>query len=166
MDNKYVIDAIVEIPFGSRNKYETDKKNGRIRLDRVLYSAMGYPTEYGIIEHTLADDGDPLDMLIICTEPTYPGCEVPARVLGYLTMTDDGQGDYKLIAVADCDPRYNEIHDLKDVSPFILDEITNFFENYKTLQDIEVKVGEYHNKDEAIKLLNECKEAYLKVNNK
>ena len=118
-----VVEAVVEIPFRSRNKYEIDKKTGKIRLDRVLYSAMGYPTEYGIIENTLAPDGDPLDILIIGTEPTYPGCIVPCRVVGYLTMIDNGKEDYKLISVVDCDPRYDEVQELKDVSSFTLKEI-------------------------------------------
>ena len=87
--NNDVVEAVIEIPFRSRNKYERDEKTGRLKLNRVLYSAMGYPTEYGIIENTLAGDGDPLDILVIATEPTYPGCIVPARVVGYLEMYDD-----------------------------------------------------------------------------
>lgn len=160
-----VVEAVVEIPFRSRNKYEIDKKTGKIRLDRVLYSAMGYPTEYGIIEHTLAPDGDPLDILIIGTEPTYPGCIVPSRVVGYLTMIDNGKEDYKLISVVDCDPRYDEVKELKDVSPFVLKEIKNFFENYKTLQDIEVVVGAYHEKKEALALIKSCRECYKERGN-
>ena len=91
-----IIDALIEIPLGSKNKYELDKATGRIRLDRVLYAAMIYPAEYGIIENTLAPDGDPLDILVICSDPTFPGSIVPARVLGYLDMEDDGKLDYKL----------------------------------------------------------------------
>lgn len=155
-----VLEAIVEIPFRSRNKYEVDKKTGKIKLDRVLYSAMGYPAEYGTIEHTLAPDGDPLDILILATEPTYPGCIIPARVIGYLTMIDNGKEDYKLIFVVDCDPRYDEIHNLTDISPFTLKEIKNFFENYKSLQEINVKVGAYHNKKEALELIEICKKNY------
>lgn len=159
-----VVEAIVEIPFRSRNKYEIDKETGKIKLDRVLYSAMGYPTEYGTIENTLAPDGDPLDILILATEPTYPGCIIPARIIGYLTMSDNGKDDYKLISVVDCDPRFDEIKKLTDVSSFTLKEIKNFFENYKKLQDIEVVVGEYHNKDEALELLEECKKNYTNRN--
>lgn len=155
-----IVEAVVEIPFRSRNKYEVDHISGKIKLDRVLYSAMGYPAEYGFIENTLALDGDPLDILVIGTEPTYPGCIVPARVVGYLTVVDNGAEDYKLISVVNCDPRYEEVNELKDLSPFILEEIKNFFENYKTLQKIEVKVGDYHNKEEALKLIYECKERY------
>lgn len=158
---KDIVDATVEIPFRSRNKYEIDKKTGKIRLDRVLYSAMGYPTEYGTIENTLAPDGDPLDILILTTEPTYPGCIIPARIVGYLKMVDNGKEDFKLISVVDCDPRFNEIKDITDISEFTLKEIKNFFENYKKLQNIEVKVGNYHNKEEALILLEKCRQNYL-----
>ena len=88
---KNVVNAFIEIPLGSRNKYELDEKTGRIRLDRVLYSAMSYPAEYGHIENTLAPDGDPLDILVIAREKTFPGCIVPARVLGYLSTCDNGK---------------------------------------------------------------------------
>ena len=154
------VDALIEIPLGSKNKYELDKSTGRIRLDRVLYAAMIYPAEYGIIENTLAPDGDPLDILVICSDPTFPGCIVPARVLGYLDMEDDGKLDYKLISVVDCDPRYNDVTELEHLSPFVLKEIENFFSNYKLLQGITVKVGRYHNKSEALKIIEECKHAY------
>lgn len=155
-----VVEAVVEIPFRSRNKYEIDKKTGRIKLDRVLYSAMGYPAEYGTIENTLAPDGDPLDILILATEPTYPGCIIPARVIGYLKMLDNGKEDYKLISVVACDPRYDEIKELSDVSAFTLKEIKNFFENYKSLQEIKVEVGEYYSKEEALNLIELCKKNY------
>ena len=155
-----VVNALIEIPLGSKNKYELDEKTGRIKLDRVLYAAMIYPAEYGIIEHTLAPDGDPLDILVICSDPTFPGCMVPARVLGCLTMIDDGKLDYKLISVVDCDPRYNDVTELEHLSPFVLKEIENFLSNYKLLQGITVKVGHYHNKSEALKIIEECKHAY------
>ena len=155
-----IIDALIEIPLGSKNKYELDKATGRIRLDRVLYAAMIYPAEYGIIENTLAPDGDPLDILVICSDPTFPGCIVPARVLGYLDMEDDGKLDYKLISVVDCDPRYDDVTQLEHLSPLVLKEIENFFSNYKILQGITVKVGRYHNKGEALKIIEECKKAY------
>ena len=155
-----IVNAVVEIPFRSRNKYEIDKKTGKIKLDRVLYSSMGYPAEYGIVLDTLSPDGDPLDILVIATESTYPGCVVPSRVIGYLTMIDNGSEDYKLISVVDCDPRFNEIKELSDISTFTLKEIQNFFENYKKLENIDVKVGNYHNKEEAIRLIKECKERF------
>ena len=156
-----VIDALIEIPLGSKNKYELDKVTGRIKLDRVLYAAMIYPAEYGVIEQTLAPDGDQLDILVICNDPTFPGCTVPARVLGYLDMVDGGKLDYKLIAVVDCDPRYDSVQELEDLSPFVLKEIANFFANYKVLQGIKVEVGEYHGKEEAMAVIEACRKAYL-----
>ena len=155
-----VVNALIEIPLGSKNKYELDEKTGRIKLDRVLYAAMIYPAEYGILEHTLAPDGDPLDILVICSEPTFPGCIVPARVLGCLTMVDDGKLDYKLISVVDCDPRYADVKELEDLSPFVLKEISNFFANYKVLQNVTVEVGEYLNKAQALEIIEKCRKAY------
>lgn len=157
-----VVDALIEIPLGSKNKYELDKSTGRIKLDRVLYAAMIYPAEYGIIEETLAPDGDALDILVICSDPTFPGCIVPARVLGYLEMIDGGKLDYKLISVVDCDPRYDDITELEQLSPFVLKEISNFFSNYKVLQGATVEVGSYHGKEEAIKIIRQYAEAYKK----
>lgn len=151
-----LVDALIEIPLGSMNKYEVDKVTGQIRLDRVLYAAMRYPTEYGIIENTLAPDGDPLDILVIGTEPTFPGCIVPARVLGYLTMTDGGKPDYKLISVVDCDPRYADVHELEDLPGFKLKEISNFFDNYKVLQGVDVTTGEYRGRADAAAVIGEC----------
>ena len=156
-----VVNALIEIPLGSKNKYELDEKTGRIKLDRVLYAAMIYPAEYGILEHTLAPDGDPLDILVICSEPTFPGCIVPARVLGCLTMVDDGKLDYKLISVVDCDPRYADVKELEDLSPFVLKEISNFFANYKVLQNVTVEVGEYLNKSQALQIIEQCRAAYI-----
>lgn len=161
MDNN-IVDALIEIPLGSKNKYEMDKRSGRIRLDRVLYAAMIYPAEYGIIENTLAPDGDPLDILVICSDPTFPGCIVPARVLGYLDMEDGGKLDYKLISVVDCDPRYDDVTELEHLSPFVLKEIENFFGNYKVLQGITVKVGSYHGKEAAVQIIQQCRSAYEK----
>ena len=155
-----VLDALIEIPFGSRNKYEYDEKTGRMRLDRVLYSAMAYPAEYGIIEHTLAPDGDPLDILVITSEPTFPGCIVPARVLGYRASCDKGKGDYKLISVLDCDPRYANVHCLEDLPPFVLQEISNFFQNYKVLQNVQVDVWGYFSLDATLNVIRECRQRY------
>ncbi len=157
---KNVVDALIEIPLGSKNKYELDKETGRIRLDRVLYAAMIYPAEYGVIENTLAPDGDALDILVICSDPTFPGCIVPARVLGYLDMLDGGKLDYKLISVVDCDPRYASVQNLSDLNPFVLKEIANFFANYKVLQGIKVEVGDYHGKEEAMQVIEQCKKAW------
>ena len=155
-----VVSAIIEIPYRSRNKYEIDKKTGRMKLDRVLYSAMGYPAEYGYVENTLSPDGDALDILVLSTESSYPGCVVPARVIGYLKMIDKGLLDYKLIAVTDCDPRYDGVNKLDDVADFTLKEIKNFFENYKSLEGLQVKVEDYHGKIEALQILEECRKMY------
>lgn len=161
MSNKEnVVNAIIEIPFRSRNKYEIDKTSGRMKLDRVLYSAMGYPAEYGFIENTYSPDGDALDILVLATESTYPGCVVPARVIGYLKMIDKGYLDYKVIAVTDCDPRYDGINKLEDVEDFTLKEIKNFFENYKKLEGFEVVVEDYYGKEDALKIVKECQQAY------
>ena len=157
-----VVDALIEIPLGSKNKYELDEVTGRIKLDRVLYASMIYPAEYGIVEHTLAPDGDPLDILVVCSEPTFPGCIVPARVLGYLEMLDNGKLDYKLISVVDCDPRYDDIHELSDLPSFILKEIANFFANYKVLQNVPVEVGQYYGKAEAARIIAQCRENFKK----
>lgn len=156
-----VVNALIEIPLGSKNKYELDPKTGRIQLDRVLYASMMYPAEYGILENTLAPDGDALDILVICSDTTFPGCIVPARVLGYLDMIDNGKLDYKLIAVVDCDPRYNHYRQIEDINPFVLEEIANFFANYKVLQGIRVEVGTFHNAQEALQIIEACKAAYL-----
>ena len=159
-----IVDALIEIPLGSKNKYELDKATGRIRLDRVLYAAMIYPAEYGIIENTLAPDGDPLDILVICSDPTFPGCIVPARVLGYLDMVDGGKLDYKLIAVVDCDPRYDDVRELSDLAPFVLKEISNFFANYKVLQGVKVEVGDYYPREDAERIIQQCREEFKKAN--
>ena len=155
-----VVDALIEIPLGSKNKYEMDEVTGRIKLDRVLYASMIYPAEYGIVEHTLAPDGDPLDILVVCSEPTFPGCIVPARVLGYLEMLDNGKLDYKLISVVDCDPRYDDSHELADLPSFVLKEIANFFANYKVLQNVPVEVGQYYGKAEAVRIIAQCRENF------
>ena len=154
------VEALIEIPLHSKNKYEVDETTGKIKLDRVLYASMIYPTEYGIIENTLAPDGDPLDILVISDNPTFPGCYVPARVLGYLEMTDGGKTDYKLISVVDCDPRYANYQDLNELPDFILKEIKNFFDNYKVLQKVEVTTGNYHGKQDALNIIEECRARY------
>ncbi len=159
-----VVEALIEIPLHSKNKYEIDPTTGKIKLDRVLYASMVYPTEYGSVENTLAPDGDPLDILVVCDNPSFPGCYVPARVLGYLEMTDGGKPDYKLISVVDCDPRYSNYRELNELPDFILREIRNFFENYKVLQGIDVTTGDYHDKEDAIKIIDECKDRYKRKN--
>jgi len=159
------IEAVIEIPMGSKNKYEICKDEDVIKLDRVLYSSMSYPAEYGYIDHTLALDGDPLDILVLTTEPTFPGCVIQSRVIGYLEAIDDGDEDYKLIAVNDYDPRFNHICELEDIPPHTLAEIKNFFETYKMLEKKEVIINDYHGKEDALQLLKDCRKRYLDTNN-
>jgi inorganic pyrophosphatase len=128
------IEVTVEIPSGSRNKYEYDHRRDRFVLDRVLYSSVHYPCDYGFIEGSLAEDGDPLDVLVIIAEPTFPGCVVRARPVGVLDMADEKGHDYKILAVAHDDPRWDETVELEDLSPHRLREIENFFQTYKTLE--------------------------------
>lgn len=155
-----VVNALIEIPMGTKNKYEIDKKTGRIKLDRVLYSSVSYPAEYGFIENTLADDGDALDILILSSESTFPGCIVEARILGYLDIVDKGFGDQKVIAVTDKDPRYDHYQSLDDVHDHTKEEIKEFFRTYKHLQGIEVEIKEFHNLEDTIKLIEECENNY------
>lgn len=160
-----IVDAIIEIPLNTKNKFEIDETTGKIRLDRVLYSAMNYPVEYGYIENTLALDGDPLDILLVSSAPTFPGCIVEARVIGYLEVIDNGHEDYKIISVVNVDPRYNEINTLNDMPKFILEEIKDFFSNYKTLQNIPVEVLNYHDTEEALEIIENCKQRYKNKEN-
>jgi len=129
-----IVNAVVEIPSGSSNKYEYDVGLGVFRLDRVLYSPVHYPTDYGFIPSTLAEDGDPLDILILISRPTFPGCLLEARPIGMLDMVDDKGTDEKILAVAQHDPRYQRIEDLASVEPHILKEIEHFFNVYKSLE--------------------------------
>ena len=158
MNNIY--DAIIEIPLKTKTKFEIDKKTNNIRLDRVLYSAMTYPAEYGYIPNTLELDGDPLDILVISSEATFPGCVVPAKIVGVLTLIDNGLIDHKIISVVAVDPRYNEINKLSDLSEFTLEEIKDFFANYKTLQNIKVEVKDYEGLDKALEIIGECSIRY------
>lgn len=156
-----VVEAIVEIPMGTKNKYEIDKQRNRIRLDRVLYSQMTYPAEYGYIEHTLAEDNDPLDILILASSKTFPGCIVDARVVGYLDMMDNHEKDQKIIAVMDHDPRFEHIQSMKDIPMHMLREIKHFFRTYKDLQQNKVvEVHEFYDAYEANQLIDECLERY------
>lgn len=157
-----IVEAIIEIPMGTKNKYEVNKDTGRITLDRVLYSALTYPGEYGFIENTIADDKDPLDILVLSSYPTFPGCVVKARVLGYLTVLDNGYHDEKVIAVVDTDPRFENIQKMEDLTEHQKAEIKDFFQNYKTLQNIIVETKEFHNMEEALELIEKCKNNYKK----
>jgi inorganic pyrophosphatase len=129
-----LIEVVVEIPRGSRNKYELDKERGVMRLDRVLYSSVHYPTDYGFISGTLALDGDALDALVVVDEPTFPGCHVIARPIGVLDMRDEKGPDQKILAVPVGDPRYADMRDLGDIGQHWLREIENFFQTYKALE--------------------------------
>jgi inorganic pyrophosphatase len=129
-----IVNAVIEIPSGSSNKYEYDVDLQVFRLDRVLYSPVHYPMDYGFIPSTLADDGDPLDILILISRPTFPGCVLEARPVGMLGMVDDNGVDEKILAVAQGDPRYQRIDDLKSIEPHILQEIEHFFNVYKSLE--------------------------------
>ncbi len=128
------VDAFVEIPKGSRNKYELDHRSNAIFLDRVLFSSVHYPTDYGFIPGTKGADGDPVDVLIIVEEPTFPGCRVRIRPIGVLMMRDEKGVDEKILAVPVADPRFQGIRDLKDLQKHWLVEIENFFSVYKELE--------------------------------
>jgi inorganic pyrophosphatase len=135
------VDVFVEIPRGSRTKYELDKKTGRIRLDRVLFSSVHYPADYGFVTDTIARDGDPLDALVVVEEPTFPGCVIPARPIGTLLMRDSKGEDEKILAVPVGDPRFDEIKELTDLPHHWLREIETFFATYKELEGEVVSLG-------------------------
>ncbi len=158
-DDKATVEVVIEIPKGSRNKYEMDHSSERIRLDRVLHSSVHYPTDYGFIPETLAEDGDPLDALVIVEEGTFPGCSVQARVVGLLHMTDEHGTDTKLLCVAAADPRFDLIRELSDLAPHWLREIEVFFETYKQLEDAkEVTLGGWEGLPAAMAALEECRQ--------
>ncbi len=137
------LNVIVEIPKGSRVKYELDKKTGLIKFDRVLYSPMHYPTNYGFVPQTLWEDGDPLDVLVIAYEPLAPGTLVESRPIGFLEMEDSGENDIKILAVPLNDPRFKNTKDISNLEPHLLDEIKHFFKVYKDLQNKKTEVGEW-----------------------
>jgi inorganic pyrophosphatase len=157
-----VVDAFIEIPKGSQNKYEFDKEKGVFVLDRVLYSPMFYPTEYGYLQNTLALDGDPLDILVLVTNPTFPGCVIESRVIGALIMSDDKGQDEKLLAVPTKDPRFAQVKSLDDVAPHILKEIAHFFQVYKDLENKKTVIEGWKDAEFAKKLYEECVERYKK----
>jgi inorganic pyrophosphatase len=127
-------DVVIEIPKGQRNKYEMDHESGRIRLDRMLFTSTRYPADYGFVEGTLADDGDPLDALVILDEPTFPGCLIRCRAIGMFRMRDEKGLDDKVLCVPATDPRMAHLRDISDVSDFDKLEIQHFFEVYKALE--------------------------------
>lgn len=148
------IDVVIEIPRGSRNKYEYDHARHRFVLDRVLYSSVHYPCDYGFIEGSMADDGDPLDVLVVIAEPTFPGCVVRARPIGVLDMSDEKGHDFKILAVAHDDPRWEAASALEDVSPHRLREIENFFETYKTLENRPTDVNGWLGVEDAWRIID------------
>jgi inorganic pyrophosphatase len=148
------IEVVVEIPSGSRNKYEYDHARHRFVLDRILYSSVHYPCDYGFIEGSLADDGDPLDVLVVISEPTFPGCVVRVRPVGVLDMADDKGHDYKILAVAYDDPRWHETDTLEHLSPHRLVEIENFFKIYKALEGRETDVSGWLGADDAWRIID------------
>jgi inorganic pyrophosphatase len=127
-------DVFIEIPKGTRNKYELDHETGRIRLDRMLFTATMYPEDYGFIENSLGEDGDPLDALVLLDQPTFPGCLILCRAVGMFRMSDEKGGDDKVLCVPAHDPRMTRFKDLEDVEKFELLEIQHFFETYKDLE--------------------------------
>ena len=156
-----IVEATIEIPMGTQNKYEVDPKTRRIKLDRVLFSSVSYPSEYGFIENTLSGDGDPLDILVLTSHPTFPGCIVKGRVLGYLELIDNGDTDEKVITVNSTDPRYDHIKSIDDLPEHTIEEIKEFFKTYKHLQGINVEVGNIHGIEKTEKLIEECKKRFI-----
>jgi inorganic pyrophosphatase len=128
------VDVVIENPKGSRNKYEADHHSGHIWLDRTLFTSTQYPADYGYIEGTLADDGDPLDAMVLVEEPTFPGCRVRARMVGLFRMRDEAGEDYKVLAVPRRDQRWDDVKDIGDLPEHLLDEIEHFFDVYKDLE--------------------------------
>jgi inorganic pyrophosphatase len=154
------LDVFVEVPMGSRNKYEWDFERRTFVLDRMLFSAVRYPGDYGFIPNTLALDGDHLDALVILGEPTFPGCTVQARILGMLDMSDDKGRDEKILVVADHDPRWRSLRFLNDVPQHLLDEIAHFFGIYKDLEQKLVEVHGWENRDRALEVIQEARDRY------
>jgi inorganic pyrophosphatase len=152
--------ALIEIPRGSRNKYEFDEARGRFYLDRVLYSSVHYPTDYGYIVETLAGDGDPLDVLVLVQEPTFPGCMIEARVLGGLDMYDEKGSDFKVLAVPVGDPRYAHYLRLSDIGDHWLREIETFFATYKLLEPKQTEVLGWHDVEETLEMVASCRARY------
>ncbi|MGB0564035.1 MAG: inorganic diphosphatase [Spirulinaceae cyanobacterium] len=154
-----IVNVLVEIPAGSKNKYEFDKDLNALALDRVLYSSVHYPYDYGFIPNTLADDGDPLDGMVLIDQPTFPGCVIAARPIGMLEMIDGGDRDEKLICVPDKDPRYAQVKSLENISSHRLEEIAEFFRSYKNLENKVTEILGWKNLDAVMTLLEQCIQA-------
>ena len=158
-----IVNAIIEIPKGSRAKYEIDKDSGLIKLDRVLYGSMMYPAHYGIIPQTLFDDGDPLDILVLTQVTLVPLTLVSAKVIGVMRMIDQGVPDDKILAVAEKDPSVSHINDIADLPQTFMDELQNFFENYTKLEGKKVKVPEFLDKKAAFATIEHSIDLYNKT---
>jgi inorganic pyrophosphatase len=150
--------VFVEIPGGSRNKYEWDRELGGIVLDRRLFTSMSYPADYGYIEGTLGEDGDPLDALVLVGDPTFPGCRVRARAVGVFHMTDEKGADDKIICVSDRDPSFSRIRDIHDIQNEFRDEIEHFFQVYKDLEMKKTETRGFGNRDKAERVIAEARE--------
>jgi len=149
---------MVEIPKGSRNKYEYDKDKGYFRLDRVLHSPVHYPVDYGYFEDTLGSDGDPLDALVLLWEPTFPGCHINVKPIGYLQMSDDKGEDQKILCIPTSDPFWNYINDISEVPQHLLKEIEHFFNVYKVLEKKKTIVEGWRDRKDAERIIKEAQE--------
>ncbi len=153
---KSQFDAIIEIPKGCKAKYEIDKATGLLRLDRILYTSTVYPANYGFIPRTLADDGDPLDVLVLCGDSIYPMTLVKCRPIGVINMLDGGMNDEKVIAVPVNDPTYNNYRDVKELPAHIYEEMMHFFEVYKALEHKVTTVNEVLSRGDAESIIQRC----------
>ncbi len=155
-----IINVIIEIPKGSKNKYEIDKETGLISLDRVMHTAQDYPFDYGFMPQSHWEDGDPLDVVVLTTYPLAPGILVKVRPVAIVNMIDDGDSDAKIIAVPEKDPRFNDVQDLKDVNPHTIKEIEHFFLTYKNIQNKKVSINSVGDKKEAQEAILKSQELY------
>jgi inorganic pyrophosphatase len=158
--------ALVEIPMGSSVKYELDKKTGLLRLDRVLYSAVYYPANYGFIPQTYAEDDDPLDVMVLCQEALAPLTLVTARVIGLMTMIDSGKRDHKILAVAVGDPEFNSFREADELPPHRLNMLRRFFQDYKQLEGKSVEVDDIQAAELAMPVIEESLQRYSKLRRK
>jgi inorganic pyrophosphatase len=155
-----VVNALIEIPQGSKTKYEIDKATGLLKLDRIIFSSFHYPVNYGFIPQTLGKDNDPLDILVICSESIHPLCLVEATVIGNMQMIDTGEHDDKIIAVATRDPGINYIKNVSELPGHFIAQLKNYFEQYKVLENKVVEIDDFQNKEEAYKVIEESIEFY------